>query len=351
VIITKRQYLWAFALFAGLACSAVPALAQQPPTGVTVYTLAPDEEIVRPESTIAITADGSDVVLILSKGHSENLPFYVFCNGRKTGPYVKFEEAMKAAYKGQESAPSVKRDCAAYTPGDAPGDARPDIASAAGGKQVVRFKGKTFGPYLLVLAARATPDGSTAYFTASDDDKSWFGCTDGRVVSFGGLPTDFKFSPDGKSAAAMVQGKLSLAEMNNLGKLPPEKMAAAFKDQEKKYLYTIDGKSYGPFEGSFSSNSFWYPRSANDLYYRVDDDVIRNGALMFKAESFNDCSFYPSPDGKKYAMFTYESIVFSDGRTFPSPHDVIAVQRQGRTVFRWITLENNRKIVVYELAL
>jgi hypothetical protein len=343
--------MWALALPAVLACAVLPTLAQGPPTGTSVYTLDPDEEILRPESTIAITADGSDVALILTKAHGEHVPYFVFRNGKKTGPYAKLEDAMKAAYQGQENAPGVKRDCAAYNPGDAPGDARPEIASAAAGKQVVHFKGKSFGPYVLVFAARATPDGAVAYFTASDNDKAWFGRSDGRVISFGGLPTDFKFSPDGKNAAVMVQGKLSLAEMNNLSKLPLEKVAEVMKEQEKKYIFTIDGQRFGPFESSFGSSSFWYPKSTNDLYYRVGDGVFRNGALMLTSESFDRCAFYPTPDGKKYAMFTYESIVFSDGQSFPSPLDIMAVQRQGKTVFRWIALEDNRKIVVYERAI
>jgi hypothetical protein len=74
---------------------------------------------------------------------------------------------------------------------------------------------------------------------------------------------------------------------------------------------TIDGKPFGPFESSFGSSLFWYPKSTNDLY----------------------------------------SVVFSDGQSFPSPLDIMAVKRQGKTVFRWITLEDNRKIVVYERAI
>jgi hypothetical protein len=96
---THRNVLSALAVFATLIISGVAALAQQPPTSTTVYILEPDEEIVRPESTIAITADASDVVLILTKGGGENPPYYVFRNGQKAGPYIKFEDAMKTAYR------------------------------------------------------------------------------------------------------------------------------------------------------------------------------------------------------------------------------------------------------------
>jgi len=122
----------------------------------------------------------------------------------------------------------------------------------------------------MVFSARATPDGATAFYTAGDNDKAWFGCSDGRVVSFEEIPGEFKFSPDGKNGAVMVEGKLTLAEMNNLTKLPPDKLAAAMNDQEKKFLHTIDGRSFGPFGSSFEASSFWYAKSSNDLFYRSE---------------------------------------------------------------------------------
>ena len=272
----------------------------------------------------------------------------MFRDGKKTGPYARLEDAMKAAYAGREAGGENRHACAAFDPAEPPESARPVPDVAAGGKQVIKFRGRTFGPYFMIIGARGTPDGATAYFTAADNDKAWFGCSDGRVVSFGGLPVDFKFSPDGKNAAALVQGKLSLAAMNDLGKLPPEKMAAAMQDQEKYFLRTIDGKVFGPFESSFGAGSFWYPGSSNDLYYRVRDEVFRNGARLFKAGSFDKCNFYPSPDGRAYAFSSYESITFNDGRTFPSPLDIVVFARAGKTVFRWITLENEKRLVVYE---
>ena len=344
----KRRFICALAALAILACFGPPIFAQGTPTGTPVYTLESDEEILDPESTIAMSAEAADVILVLAKGEEKNPPYFVFRDGKKTGPYAKIGDALRAAYEGRENTLGKRRECASYDPGEPSDSARPETDSAAGGKQVVKFKGKTFGPYMMVLMARGTPDGATAYYTASDNDKAWFGSSDGRVVSFGGIPTELKFSPDGKSAAVMVEGKLSLAEMNNLGKLPPDKLAAALKDQEKKSIYTIDGRTFGPFTNSFS---FWYAKSSNDLYYRVGDDVFRNGALMFKAGSFDRCQFYPSPDGKTYAMSNYESIVFSDGQSFPSPLDVLVLQRAGKTVYRWITLENNKKLVVYERAM
>jgi hypothetical protein len=325
-----------------------PVFAQKSPTQTVVYTLEPAEKILDAESTIAMSAEAEDVILILAKNEEQNPPYFVFRDGKKTGPYAKIGDAMSAAYEGREDVQGKRHECASYEPGEPPDDARPVTDYGAEGKQVIKFKGKSLGAYVMIFTTQATPDGAAAYYTASDNDKAWFGSSDGRVVSFGGIPGEFKFSPDGKNAAVLVQGKLSLTDMNNLSKLPLEKMAAVMQEQEKKYLYTIDGRSFGPFESSFESYSFWYAKSTNDLYYRVDDDVFRNGTLMFKAESFDNCQFYPSPDGKTYAMYTYESILFSDGQSFPSPLDVVVLQHAGKTVFRWIALENEKKLVIYE---
>ena len=56
----------------------------------------------------------------------------------------------------------------------------------------------------------------------------------------------------------------------------------------------------------------------------------------------------PSVDGKTYAFFTYEGVVFSDGTKFPAPLDIVAFQENGHTIFKWITLENGRDIIVYK---
>ena len=67
----------------------------------------------------------------------------------------------------------------------------------------------------------------TVFVTAADADTFWFKCTDGRKVSFGGTPGEILISPDGKNAAVEVQGSLGMRQMQDLSKLPPDKLAAA----------------------------------------------------------------------------------------------------------------------------
>jgi hypothetical protein len=310
-----------------------------------VFSLQPGEEIKQAESTIGLSVDFEDIILILTKGGEKN-GYTVVRDGERSKPFTDFKAAMEAAYKDKKNNPGGSRDCAVYKPGPAPADARFGNKSQ-GRSEILTYKDQSFGPYEIVFSTRFVPDGSKGYFLASNKDKAWFGCSDGRKISFGGVPGEFKFSPDGKSAAVMVEGTMSISEMEGLAKLPPDKMAAAFKTMEQKFLYTIDGVKYGPFDKNFGGSSVWFVPTSNDLYFRVNDDIFRNGKKFLTLESFNNCSFYPSIDGKSYAYFNYSEIAFSDGTKYPEPLDVVVYEEDGTTVFKWICLENGRDLVVY----
>ncbi len=351
----------------GSGSSAGQGQAQAGSEGLTrrvLYSLEPGEFVMQGESVVGIEADApeaapdspeaarSDInglTLVLSQGTGESVKYLVFRDGKKTGPYDSLAPAMAAAYEGRKEPGPRSTPCAVYKPGAAPGGARVEPAEVGGG-QGIKFKDRSFGPYVLLYSTQLTPDGSRAYFTASNDDKAVFGCTDGRVATFGGIPGEYKFSPDGKNAAVLVEGTLSLDGMKKITQLPPEKMAEAMKDSDKRFLYTIDGKKYGPFGDSFRPYSFWFAAGTNDLYYRVGDDVYRNGAILFKSGAFDSCGFYPSPDGKAYVLCDYDRISFSDGKSYPSPLDMAVFERGGRTIFKWLTLENKKDFVVYERA-
>ncbi len=114
----------ALSVLAMLGCAGQGAIAQGKAAATTVYTLGPDEEILRPESTIEISAEAADVILVLAKDGAKNPPFFVFRDGKKTGPYANVNDAMNAAYAGRDSAAGGRSDCAVYDPGD-PAGGRP----------------------------------------------------------------------------------------------------------------------------------------------------------------------------------------------------------------------------------
>jgi hypothetical protein len=305
-------------------------------------SLEPDETIVENDPVaVVLSADTQDLALVTVKGSGGSATYFARRNGTRRGPFGTLADAAKAAYDGGQPQARRARDCATYEPAPAPATARLSVARTSGG-EAYRFNDSSFGPHRIVFSQRITPDGAVAYITAADNDKAWLEASDGRKVSFGGIPGEFKVSPDGRSAAVLVEGRFSMDEMDTLAK-SPEKFAAVAGEMNKKRIYTIDGKSFGPFDAV----SYWYAKTSNDLFYRVGEQVFRNGAPMLEAGSFDPCGFYPTPDGRSYAMFTYSSITFSDGTTYPSALDVFAYQDKGKTVFRWLALENKKDLVAY----
>jgi hypothetical protein len=347
ITMKKRAPILTLCVFAALAC--LPAFAQGPqPVRKLIYSLEAGEEILQPESAIFISATKESVILLLSKGKGDKgSPFFVVKNGNKKGPFTKLEEAMEAAYKGEDISTGIYRDCADYTPdqGQIPPNAVPSTEYDESGGQTVVFKGKTFGPYLSVLDVWGTPDGSRAYFTVNDKDKLWLICSDGRKVPIAGSPETIKLSPDGKNAIVACTGSLSPAETEELAATQPEKFNA---EMNKKYVYTIDGKRLGPYGMDFKD--FWFSIGNNNFFFLDGNQLYMNGnpILTLKIEPFSPCDFYPSADGRKYALFTLESLVFSDGKKYPFPLSIITFQEGGQTMIKWVALENKKDIVVYQ---
>jgi hypothetical protein len=337
------------ALFVFVVLAGLPAIAQGPqPVRKLIYSLEAGEEILQPESAIFISAAKESVILLLSKGKGDkDLPFFVVKNGNKKGPFSKLKEAMEAAYKGEDVSTGLFRDCADYTPdqGQIPPDAIPSTETDESGGQTVVFKRKTFGPYLSVLDVLATPDGSRASFTVNDKDRLWLICSDGRKVPIAGSPETLKLSPDGKNAIVACTGSLSPDETEKLAATQLEKFYA---EMNKKYVYTIDGKKFGPYGMDFKD--FWFSVGNNNFFFLDGNQLYMNGipTLTLKIEPFSPCDFYPSADGRKYALFTLESLVFSDGKKYPFPLTIITFPEGGQTMIKWVALENERDLVVYQ---
>ena len=344
----KRNLLFALCTLVILAC--LSSFGQGPqPVRKLIYSLEPGEEILQPESAIAISATKESLILVLAKGKGEKGPFFVFRNGQKKGPFTKLKEAMAAAYPSQDESAGIFRNCADYTPdqGLIPPDAMPSTEGDENSQTIV-FKGKTFGPYLSVFAVMATPDGSRAYFAVNDKEKVWLICSDGRKVFIASAPDTIKISPDGKNAIVACTGSLPPSEAVKLIAADPEKYNA---EMNKKYVYTIDGKKFGPYGMDFKD--FWYSVGSNNFFFLDGNQLYMNGipTLTVKIEPFSPCDFYPSADGRKYALFTLEDLVFSDGKKYPFPLNIIPFQEGGQTVIKWVALENKKDIVVYQRAI
>jgi hypothetical protein len=323
----KAAAFLAFFVFATLAV--LPAFAQGPqPIRKVVYSLEPGEQFLQPESAIFISATKESVILVLSRGKRDRgSPFFVFKDGSMKGPFKKLNDVMLAAYEGQDQGPGIARDCAAYFSEreEQSPDAAPQVSEDGGGQTVV-FNGKTYGPYKAVYDVRGMPDGSRAYFMVADKGKKWFICSDGRKVQIDGSPKAVMFSQDGKNA-----------------------LAGSLIAQRDLFIYTIDGQKFGPFGEDMGEP--WFPAGSNNFFFLIGNQLYMNGTPTLKVEQFDPCDFYPSADGKRYALFTYENLVFSDGMKYPFPLNVVSFQEKEQTIIRWVALENDKDIVVYQRAI
>jgi len=345
----KATSIVTFFVFAILSCLSARAQGPQPVRKL-VYSLEAGEEILQPESAISISATKERMTLVLAKGKEDKGPYFVVQNGKKKGPFTNLKEAMVAAYPSQDESTGIIRDCADYNPdqGLIPPAATPSTEGDESSGQTIVFKGKTFGPYLSVFNVIATPDGSRAYFAVNDKDKVWLICSDGRKVFIASAPDTIKISPEGKNAIVACTGSLAPSEMVKLIASQPEKYNA---EMNKKYVYTIDGKKFGPYGMDFKD--FWFSVGNNNFFFLDGNQLYMNGSptLTLKIKPFSPCDFYPSADGKKYALFTLENLVFSDGKKYPFPLSIIPFQEGGQTMIKWVALENKKDIVVYQRAI
>ncbi len=315
-----------------------------PPARSIAYSLLPGEEFLIPESTLCFSLDAGHVTLVITMGKEG--PFFVILDGAKKGPFTKLAEAMKIAEEAKCDKPVKGNECNKYSPAPEEMDMESIVGTDGAGGQTIRFDGKTYGPYAMILNVKITPDKSRLYFVAVEKDITWFVCTDGRKVQVGGMPEDFRFSPDGRNALIKMTGTLSLTEMQKLAEQSPEKVAAAMKDMDKKFLCVIDGRKFGPFGTDLGD--FWFPATANAFYYEVGDTVFRDGVAVPVPKGFNPCAFYPSEDGKRYAFFSYEFLLFSDGAKFPFPLGLSARSGKDGTILKWAALENKKDLVLYQ---
>lgn len=331
-----------------IAASQAPfALSQGTPAERrVVYLLAPGEELLIPESTLCLSLDADHVTLVVAKGKEG--PFFVILDGVKKGPFAKLAETMKIAEEAKCDKPLKGNGCAVYSPAPEAVDMESIVGADESGGQIIKFGGKVFGPFTMILNVKITADKSRLYYIAMEKEKTWFACTDGRKVQVGGMPEDFKISPDGRNALLKMTGTLGMDEMQKLAQQSPEKVAAAMKDMDKKFLYAIDGRKFGPFE---NVGEYWFPATSNAFYYEVGDKVFCDGVAIAVPEQFSPCAYYPSEDGKRRVLYTYEYLLFGDGTKYPFPFGLIVYARGGRTMLKWAALENKKDLVVYQKPL
>ncbi|NJK96132.1 MAG: hypothetical protein HC905_15570 [Bacteroidales bacterium] len=148
----------------------------------------------------------------------------------------------------------------------------------------------------------------------------------------------------------------------DFSKMTQEEIMKWAKEQEEKvknapkpnsYVLVNGTTKFGPFPlNSFYSNNPGFTKNGNWIM-SVNDVLYINGVKVkeFTDMNVNTCQTYLSSDGKKYAVASYDKIFFSDGKTFMSPMEITAIEKDGKVTLKWLSLENEKDLVLYSREL
>jgi hypothetical protein len=125
----------------------------------------------------------------------------------------------------------------------------------------------------------------------------------------------------------------------------------------KAYVYTNGGKKFGPFPASgIHDKNPAFCKSGGANWYMVIDNTLYINGVKVKQFSYDDvtastCNVWLSADGKRYAIITYRKILFSDGSSYAAPLKMDTENKEGKTILKWISLENEKDLVAYSKEL
>ncbi|MEY8593964.1 hypothetical protein AALK14_21225 [Butyricimonas hominis] len=113
----------------------------------------------------------------------------------------------------------------------------------------------------------------------------------------------------------------------------------------EKYIYTLDGKGYGPYA---KDAMICFSRSGGEHWAAMFNGTLRIDGVEMQVPG----GIYPtsdilwiSPDGQRFALKEYDKIAFSDGKEYPYPMHV--TYENGELI--WLCMENKESIVRYSL--
>jgi hypothetical protein len=348
-----------------------------------LYSLPHGEQLLYAESFLAFfdSQEGIQVCTTDEQGR-----FYVFKNNRKLGPFNDLDEAT-----GLIVWPDDWHD-------DYPGSGA--IMNQAynddyvtwdnnEGCNYIKAGNKRLGPFQSVKDLYVSPDGKNYIAIVAEIDPDYTYPPEYQLISatnpgikLKGEPNELHVSRSVKSGVvstrfektedidmdvyneqqAMMEKMItdweneefSLDELMELSMQINEINSMAEESTREYYVYLCDNKVFGPFTTELygSLNPGFGINSGERWHMVADGKLYINGNHVMDVEEGTVISdFWWSLSGNNYAYSTYESIVFSTGESFPYPLEVKAVEENGKTVIKWLSLENEKDFIFYQKTL
>ncbi|HEX2935750.1 MAG TPA: hypothetical protein VHO72_10390 [Bacteroidales bacterium] len=319
--------------------------------------LQPGETILTSESCVEITAQGNSLYVVTQQGSN----VYVYEGSQRKGPFKSFDAARI------KNCGSYNNDaCAVYEAEDS--EIQEFISSADDGKMAIKFNGKSYGPYKFIKELFVSNDKSTFVATVASDDMKFFIVTpEGTIKPASGSVHSVSVSRSHKKFIALekenegVDPSLMNADFSNMTTEQLMKMAKEMEEKQKNagepkaYVYTNGGKKFGPYPvGSVSDNNPAFCKTGGDNWYMVLDNVLYINGL--KVKEFNDispsaCNVWISADGKRWMVSDYDKMVFSDGSKYSAPIKISTENKEGKTILKWVSFENEKELISYSREL
>ena len=323
-----------------------------------LFSISTNEKPVYSECKLYMSSSGTTVSLVT---RDDNGKFYVYEKGGKSGPIDNFRKIVQEPQDDKDIMSSSLYVSERAT------NQEGMVTANDEGKMLIKSGGKTYGPYQGVLDAYTGDDGKLTAAIIVEDMKPSLLTQTGTLVKLEGTPSFTNISPSGKkilivsikeydpSKELLNQdlSKLSVAELQKLSKKIEEEKNNAPPPQA--YIYINDGEKLGPYpKDAFSTDNPSFCVTAGENWMMtIDNKLYVNGTLLSNlgSEYVANNTIWLSPDAKRFAIITYEKITFSDGSSFQFPLLVKKSQKDGKIWLNWVSLENEKEIVLYSKPL
>lgn len=311
----------------------------QAPTKVKLYSLQPNESLVYGENCFPTTDNGKDLFVVTQS----NSGYFIYENGTRKGPFKELSPEMIKNCNRPE------KPCALYNPQNNSEENMFEkfIVPQEDGHFVIKFNGKTFGPYFQVYDIQLNTDKSKFAATVSDlNRKKQVVLSVGKTVALNGLPNKMQLSPDGTVAIVQIGFDYDVENF--------DPSTINMETVSKINIVTTDGAKFGPLDSdSFRDYYIWFCKTtANHWIIQLDGKCLLDGKTALNIpSSANNCEIWLSPDGKRYAVSDYEKIQFSDNTSIAYPFEFSVTEKDGKLFFRCISIENDKDIYVCTKAL
>ena len=318
-------------------------------------TLQPGESILSAESCFFLSMNNNQLYLVTR----QNNQFYTYENGLRKGPFNTLQGSM---LKPCESNKRGDGNCAVYKPVQKDGEPE-GLSMNESGQYVIKCRDKTYGPYQFIKNYAMWADKSGFVAIAMDSQmNSTFISSDGQPIQLKGDVDAIQISPAGKKYvfAEKEREKMNLDLMKDISKMTQDQLLKFARDQEAKqknagppkaYVYASNGAKYGPFEqGPFYANNPAFTITGGDNWIMtINNTLYINGQKVKEFENIdlNSCNIWLSKDGKRFVIASYDKLIFADGKSYGYPMETMTFEKDGKVFIKWISLENEKDLVLY----